>query len=64
VAAVLELDVHAGPELLEIETAPVDTDRVTDPPGLVAGRSPLLIHVLAPAAADYHPISAGAEGDA
>src|SRR5919204_55569 len=28
VAAVLELDVHTGAELLEIEAAPVDADRV------------------------------------
>jgi hypothetical protein len=30
VGAVLELDVHPGPELFEVEPAPVDSDRVAD----------------------------------
>ena len=61
VGAVLELDVHAGTELLEIESAPVDPDRVADAAGLLACCSPLLSHSLPPFAADYHVISAGAE---
>src|SRR5205809_7246948 len=40
VGAVLELDVHAGPELREVESAPVDPDRVTDALGPFARRSP------------------------
>jgi hypothetical protein len=32
---VLELDVHAGAELFEIETIPVDADRVADAAGLL-----------------------------
>ena len=36
VGAVLELDVHAGAELLEVEAAPVDADLVADAPRLLA----------------------------
>jgi hypothetical protein len=45
VRAVLELDVHAGPELFEVETAPVDSDRIAHVPGLRGRRSPGLSHV-------------------
>src|SRR2546430_1914330 len=48
VGAVLELDVHAGAELLEVEAAPVDADRVADAPGLLARGSPGLSHVNPP----------------
>src|SRR5215472_13080310 len=44
VAAVLELDVHARAELLEIEAVPVDADRVADLARLLGGGSALLGH--------------------
>src|SRR5919201_1166361 len=46
VAAVLELDVHTGAELLEIEAAPVDADRVADAPRLLERSCALLGHRL------------------
>jgi hypothetical protein len=42
---VLELDVHAGPELVEVEACPVDADRVSDSLGFFGGRPSLLGHV-------------------
>ena len=36
VGAVLELDVHPEAKLLEVETAPVDSDLLADAPGLLA----------------------------
>jgi len=47
VGAVLELDVHAGTELLEVVAAPVDADRVADAPGLFSRGSRGLSHVSA-----------------
>src|SRR6185436_574353 len=46
VSAVLELDVHAVPELLEVEAVPVDTDRVSDASCLLSRRSASLGHDL------------------
>jgi len=43
---VLELDVHAGPELVEVEARPVDADRVADSLGFFGGCPPLLRNVL------------------
>ena len=60
VRAVLELDVHAGPELLEVEAAPVDPDRVTDATGLLARGAACLGHPAPPlvvVAKDYAPSS-------
>jgi hypothetical protein len=47
VGAVLELDVHAEAELLEVEAAPADTHLVDDAPGLFARGSPGLSHMAA-----------------
>ena len=44
VASVLELDVHSGSELLEIEAVPIDADCVADPPRLLRRRSAVLGH--------------------
>jgi hypothetical protein len=44
VAAMLVLDIHAGAKLLEIEPAPVDSDRVADAPRLLPARSTGLAH--------------------
>jgi hypothetical protein len=46
VGTVLELDVHAEPELLERKAAPVDADLVADAPRLFARRPPSLGHLL------------------
>src|SRR5512133_502430 len=45
VTAVLELDIHPHPELLEVEAAPVDSDRVAHAPCLLGCRPPGLSHV-------------------
>jgi len=42
---VLELDVHAGPELVEVEACPVDANRVSDSLGFFGARPSLLGHV-------------------
>jgi hypothetical protein len=42
VGSVLELDVHAGPELLEVEATPIDADRVADSLGFFSGSPSLL----------------------
>jgi hypothetical protein len=44
---VFVLNVHAHPELLEIEAIPVDSDRVSDAPRLLGRRSATLRHVSA-----------------
>jgi hypothetical protein len=46
VSTVLELDVHAVPELVEVEAVPVDTDRVSDALCLLGRRSASLGHGL------------------
>ena len=45
VRAVLELHVHPGPELLEVEALPVDADRVADALRLFGRRPSLLRHL-------------------
>src|SRR5262249_35181476 len=44
VGAVLEFDVHAGAELVDVEAIPVDADRVADARCLLCRRSPWLGH--------------------
>src|SRR5262249_27673799 len=48
VGPVLELDVHAGPKLLEVEARPVDADLVADSLRLFGRRAPLLGHLVSP----------------
>src|SRR6478735_6139679 len=44
----LELDVHAGAELLQVEALPVDSDLVADAPRLFGGYLRGLCHVVSP----------------